>query len=116
MARRPKDTSDIDLPSLPVAALPAAYAVIYRPQRDGTWTAELADAPNVVVRGVDIDAVKTIVAREAKDYFDKLRDERSSVPPNHVVVGYVRPDTLKSGKELAKARKVTKADSFQLER
>lgn len=90
-----------------MASLPLPYAVIYHPNRDGTWSAELADVPTIKVTGADIDDVRMKVARAAKDYFDGLRDNGRSVPNNLAVAGYVHPDKLKRRPARAKRKRHT---------
>lgn len=86
-----------------------AYAVLYQATQDGRWSATLADLPEIAVTGADIDEVKVLIARAAKDHLDDLREAGLQVPHNRIVMGYVRPDRLMSRKEMAEAAKARKA-------
>ncbi len=64
---------------------PTYYAVVFRPQVDGSWTAELADFPEVKVDGAGIDEVKQRITIAGKKHLALLGKEGAS----RCAVGYV---------------------------
>jgi hypothetical protein len=70
-------------------SLPTAYAVVYRPQPDGSWTAQLADMPHVQVRGADIDEVKDRIRKDGRQHVRMFGEVDVA---KRTVVGYVYLD------------------------
>ena len=74
--------------TMPVSS--SAYAAIYRPHPDGSWTAELADLPDIHVKGADIDEVKDRLRASGRQH---VRTHGENIPVDRrIVVGYVHLD------------------------
>jgi predicted RNase H-like HicB family nuclease len=70
-----------------------AFAVVYEPQADGSWSAHFVDIPRVRAVAPSFGLVKARIAEAGREAYEQmLPAERAALP--RAVVGYAHLDRL----------------------